>query len=137
MASITLKTTNRSDDSVAPDLPVTAKTATYSVVAGDIGKEFEFNSASAVICNLPAAATAGNGFNAIIRNIGAGELTVDPDGAETIDGAASLSLTTGECAWIRCDGTVWLIVCYFLRFVRDRPRPPRTRCRSGTAKPAV
>lgn len=107
MTSTTFKTTRRSDDSVAPDFPVSAKTANYTVVAGDVGKEFEFDSAAAVTCSLPAAATAGNGFNTILRNNGAGALTVDPDGAESIDGEASLMLGTDECYWIRSNGTSW------------------------------
>ena len=117
MTSDTTIAVKRTDDTIAPDFPVTAKTDNYTVVAGDAAKEFEFNKASAVTCSLPAAATAGNGFNLILRNIGSGDLTVDPNGAETIDGESTLTVSTDETYWIRCDGSNWRSLS------RDQSRP--------------
>ena len=52
-------------------------------------------------------AEAGNGYNVIIRNEGAGTLTIDPAGSETIDGQSTLALAQDEWDWIRSDGTTW------------------------------
>lgn len=57
--------------------------------------------------NLPAAATAGSGFFVSVRNSGGGALTIDPSGAELIDGASVLVLQPGESASIGTQGTTW------------------------------
>lgn len=57
--------------------------------------------------NLPSAATAGNNFLVSIRNSGGGDLTVDPAGSETIDGAATLALRPGDSASLTTDGLTW------------------------------
>ena len=58
--------------------------------------------------SLTAAATLGAGFNVTIFNTGTGAITIDPNGAETIDGVATIILRTGEGTQIICDGTNWL-----------------------------
>jgi hypothetical protein len=92
---------------VSADLPVTLKTATYSVVAQDSGTEIQFQSASTLTANLPAVASVENGFNLVVRNVGAAALTIDPSGSETIDGASTAILATDDWRWIRNDGTGW------------------------------
>lgn len=64
-----------------------------------------------VTVNLPAAATAGDGAELSIKKLGTtGNVTIDGDGAETIDGAATLVLTTQyECKTIVSDGSDWYI----------------------------
>jgi hypothetical protein len=105
MTDVTIKV--RSDNSAASDFPVVAKTANYTVVDGDIGKELSFASGSPVTASLTAAATLGNGFEVVIRNAGAGSLTIDPDGSETLDGQATVVLATDQWRWIRSDGSNW------------------------------
>jgi hypothetical protein len=83
------------------------KTSTYTVVADDAGTALVANSATAMAFNLTAAATVGAGVAFVARNIGAGILTVDPSGAETINGAATLSLYTNQGALIWNNGTAW------------------------------
>ena len=56
---------------------------------------------------LTAAATLGNGFPFFIRNDGTGIITLDPNGAETIDGATTLALGPGQSALVVCDGANW------------------------------
>lgn len=54
---------------------------------------------------LTAAATLGDGWWCGYRNDGAGVTTIDPNGAETIDGGATITLQPGEACFIYCDGT--------------------------------
>lgn len=113
MTQTTLKYAVRSnDDTVTTDLPVQAKTANYTVSAmDDIGREVSFDtSTSNLTASLPTTTSAGNGFNVILRNAGSGTLTIDPSGAETIDGNATLDLVEDEVRWIRGDGNAWKTV---------------------------
>ncbi|KKM07525.1 hypothetical protein LCGC14_1733010, partial [marine sediment metagenome] len=89
-------------------LPQSIKTATpYTVVAGDVGTMLIANLGSAITFDLTAAATLGAGFLAFIKNIGAGTLTIDPDGAETIDGSATMALAQNEWTMIWTEGSNW------------------------------
>lgn len=60
--------------------------------------------------NLTAASTLGNNWYFIVRNSGSGILTIDPNGAETIDGAATLSIAPTETAFICCNGTAFFSI---------------------------
>jgi len=57
--------------------------------------------------SLLAAATAGEGFLFTVRNDHTSAITIDPNAAETIDGAATLSIGAGQSMNIVCDGTNW------------------------------
>ena len=59
--------------------------------------------------NLPTAGI-GAGREYVIKNSGTGLITVDADGAETIDGAATQTLNQYESITIVSDGTNWIIV---------------------------
>lgn len=63
---------------------------------------------SAKTCNLPAVASVQPGRRYIVVNAAAGDVTVDPAGAETIDGAASHTVpaTVGRVEFINT-GTAW------------------------------
>ena len=91
-----------------------AKTATYTVTTADRGKLINFDCTTGnMVAELPAAATAGNGFAVAIKktDAGANYLTVDPNGAELIDGSASHILRLQNyCVLIVCDGTGWKII---------------------------
>lgn len=60
--------------------------------------------------SLTGAATLGDNWFFIVRNSGTGILTIDPDGAETIDGAATLSIDPTETAFIICNGSAFYSV---------------------------
>lgn len=82
------------------------QTAAYTVVAGDLGKIVNCT-ANTFTVSLTAAATLGSGFNCWIWNTGTGTITIDPNGAETIDGVATITLQRGEGCQIVCNGTNW------------------------------
>ena len=93
----------------ASAITISAKTSAYTVVAGDLGTIINCTSGTFTV-SLTAAATLGSGFNCWIWNTSttaADAITIDPSGAETIDGRATLILRRGEGTQIVCDGTNW------------------------------
>jgi hypothetical protein len=87
-------------------LTIQNKTSAYTVVAGDLGTIINCTSGTFTVA-LDAAATLGSGFNCWIWNTGTGVITIDPNGAETIDGVSTLILRPGEGTQIVCNGTNW------------------------------
>ncbi|MFG1340364.1 phage tail protein [Xanthobacter autotrophicus] len=87
-------------------LPEAIQTDNYTVLIDDTGKALIANKATAITFSLPAVAAAGNAPY-LVRNIGAGALTIDPSGAELIEGAATLVLLTGDAALIWPNGNLW------------------------------
>jgi hypothetical protein len=83
------------------------QTGAYAVVAGDAGKVVVMNAASAVTLSLTAAAILGTGFAFLVRAEGAGAVTIDPNGSETINGATTLILYQGDGALVWTDGANW------------------------------
>jgi len=88
------------------------KTGTYNVVAGDSGKILVANSGSPLTFNFAAVASLGGEFVVFIKNIGAGTLTLDPNGSETIDGATTKDITQNKSCVVNCNGSV--LKTYFL-----------------------
>jgi hypothetical protein len=88
-------------------LPSSSKSATYAMLAADKGSEINFTTAG-VTLTLLAAATAGNGAVIGVRNsASSGDVTIDPSGAETLDGLATRLLRPGDYVLLRCDGSAW------------------------------
>lgn len=90
-------------------LTINNRTAAYTVVAGDLGRIINCTSGTFTV-SLTAAATLGAGFNCWIWNTStntANVITIDPNGAETIDRRATRILRCGEGCQIICDGTNW------------------------------
>lgn len=87
---------------------VNAQTGTtYTVLNSDSRKLVTFSNASAVAVTLPQAGASSEfltGWFADFQNRGAGTATITPT-TSTIDGAASLALTTNQGVRIFSDGT--------------------------------
>lgn len=84
-----------------------AKTAAYTVQIADRGQVIDATTGTWTL-SLPTVASAGAGFSLILRNSGAGVITIDPSGAELIDGAITLAIPAGQAALIICTGTAWV-----------------------------
>lgn len=87
------------------DIAYLAKTSTYTVTAADKGKLIDCTSGTFTLA-FQATATLGANWATYIRNSGTGVITLDPNAAETIDGAATYTLNPGSVALVQCDGTV-------------------------------
>lgn len=85
--------------------PIVAKNANYQAVAGDAKKLLDFTSAATL--SFVAAATLGDGWYTGVRNSSSGLLTLDPNGAELINGAATIDLKPGESCFVGCSGTAF------------------------------
>lgn len=71
------------------------------------------NAASgAITVNLPAAASSAKRALVIKKiDASANAITIDPNGAEVIDGAATLALSAQwQSAMIHCNGTAWYVI---------------------------
>lgn len=70
-----------------------------------------YTNTAAKTCNLPAVASVPPGRRYVVVNTATGAVTVDPAGAETINGAATLAVTasTGRADFFST-GTAWFTV---------------------------
>lgn len=85
---------------------------TYTYVSGDRGKLVTHSNAASISGTLPQATSAfGSGWFMRVKNKGAGTLTITPT-TSTIDGGATLVLTTGQWAVIVSDGTNYQAYVY-------------------------
>ncbi|TBY41584.1 hypothetical protein [Rhizobium leguminosarum] len=82
------------------------KTNDYAIGLGDIGKALVANKATGITFTLVNAATLTSKFVAVIKNVGAGTLSLAPTGAELIDGVnAAISIATNSSLIIKGDGS--------------------------------
>lgn len=88
-----------------------SKTANYTVLEADRDKLIRTDATSGnVTITLLAAATAGDGFQVAVKKVDSSGNTVIIDGnsSETIDGTATLTLSTQyDIAVLTCDGSNW------------------------------
>jgi len=82
----------------------TTKTANYTLVTGDKGNLVVATSGTFTFA-FTAAATLGSGWCVYLQNSGTGDITLDPNGSETIDGLTSFIMYPTEARLIVCDGT--------------------------------
>jgi len=84
--------------------PVQSKATNYTQVASDLNNMILW-SAVGEYALLPAA-TAGNDFQVDIFASGA-QVTINPDGAELVNGSATVAVPLGESGTLFCDGSAW------------------------------
>ncbi|CAK0740344.1 hypothetical protein CCP1ISM_110004 [Azospirillaceae bacterium] len=87
---------------------VSAKTATYTAVAGDAGKLLACSGTWTL--SLTEAATLGAGWTVGVANTGAGTITIDPAGSETISGRFTWMLFPFQSCLVVCDGAGFAII---------------------------
>jgi len=90
---------------------VNAQTGTtYTVQLSDFGKVITLNNASAITVTLPQTSNiaTGAGFFCWLNNIGAGQVTIVKEGAETLSGNTLLN-QGAECKIDRLSTTAWAV----------------------------
>jgi hypothetical protein len=89
---------------------VLLKSATYDIAAADDGKTIVATSGSWTLGTASVASTMGDGFLVDFLNAGDGTITFNPNGAETVEGGASINFGFGDGARIFCDGSAWRVL---------------------------
>ncbi|NDK54036.1 hypothetical protein [Rhizobium laguerreae] len=95
---------NGVDITFDPSVVYAAKAGDYTALVSDNNAVHRFTAAA--IVTLTAAATLGGNWHYAIIADG-GDVTIDPSGAETIDGAATLLVPNGYSVFIICSGATF------------------------------
>ncbi len=82
-----------------------SKSSSFTVAREDLGKVFHCTGTYTI--NVTAASALGNGFLVGIKNVGTGQLTIDPNASELIDGASTLLVLPGWSYMLVCDGAAF------------------------------
>lgn len=110
-------------------MPYVAKTGAYTVVTTDRGSLIDCTSGTFTL-GFQACATLGADWSVYIRNSGAGIITLDPNGGETIDGAATYTLYPNGIVIVQCTASA-------LRVAVGMAKQRRLPILSATAAAAV
>lgn len=86
--------------------PVVLLNTDYTAGATDRAKAYVWTGGLGTF-TLPPAVTVGNDYFVSVRNGGAGDVTVTPQGLETVNDAATLTLQPGDSATLLTDGLNW------------------------------
>ena len=86
--------------------PVTLFNNNYTAGAPDRAKMFVWTGGLGTL-TLPTASSVGSDWFVAVRNGGTGNLVIDPQGLETINGAPALTLAPGDSATAVTDGANW------------------------------
>jgi hypothetical protein len=84
-------------------MPVSSFNGNYTAGVSDRSKAYVWTGGAGTL-SLTAAPTLGNDWFLQVRNGGTGDLTVDPNSSELINGAATLVLSPGDSCIIITDG---------------------------------
>lgn len=81
-----------------------AKSTNYTAVAADKNAHLRFSAAATL--SLTAAATLATGWHVFVQADG-GNVVIDPNSAELINGATTITLLNGQSAHVICTGTAF------------------------------
>lgn len=91
-----------------PGIGQIAKTSAYTLVNSDKGAMIDCSGTWTL--GFAAAATLGAGWWCYVRNVGTGDIALDPNASEAIDGLTSFVLYPGAVRLIVCNGSAFLSV---------------------------
>lgn len=94
---------------LSTNTPITSFNSSFTLGLADRGSTYVWTGALGTV-SLPAAAGVANGWYVNIRNGGTGDLTIDPSGGETINGASTLTLAIDDSCTVITDGISWYTV---------------------------
>jgi hypothetical protein len=96
----------------APSVTVSSPSADQTLTSpSGIEEVYIYTPSANINVNLVAAATCGSGFKYQIKNRSTNTLTIDPNGAETIDGSATFVIASQEASvTLITDGSNWFII---------------------------
>ena len=80
------------------------RTSNTALTAANSGNLIDITSGT-FTQTFDACSSLGNGWFCYIRNSGTGDITLDPNASETIDGLTSYIMYPGEVRLVQCDGT--------------------------------
>ena len=80
-----------------------AVASSRAITTDDIGRLLDVT-AGGVTLTFAGCATLGDRWTVIVKNSSASSITLAATGADTIDGAATLSLSASSVAYFQCDG---------------------------------
>lgn len=86
--------------------PVVLLNTDYTAGVNDRAKAYVWTGGLGTF-TLPSAITVGNDYFLAVRNGGAGDVTVTPQGLETVNDGATLTLQPGDSATLMTDGLNW------------------------------
>jgi hypothetical protein len=84
-----------------------AKTASYTALPTDDWIRF---TTAGVTLNLPSAITESGKLYVVSNEASSGVVTIDPSGAQTIDGSTTIAINPGEFLIIKSDGANWKVI---------------------------
>jgi hypothetical protein len=83
-----------------------SRTSNTALSANEEGKLVDITSGS-FTQTFVAASTLGNGWHCYFKNSGTGDITLNPNASETIDGLTTYVMYPGETRIVQCDGTAF------------------------------
>lgn len=96
------------DLNYAATLPFLAITANATLTDANYSANINDTAGSVTVALPTAVGRTGQSF-VLKKTGGSNTTTIDPDGSETIDGAATYVLGTAQSIWIESNGTAWAI----------------------------